>query len=246
MSDYLSLTSTAQKDRECTFHVVKADSNFAYLGILFQKGSPLKRKLNVAAAGLTNSGKKDRIFNFWLGNGKCSKSNDFYPLELSHFKNLFILVSYGLIACLCILVVSLSWKCVKRYREMSNSDGNSIEQVNWTKLQILVCKNRQIYIKCKNKHFSTGWNQVAPSKFWTCWPIYTLSAMGLSISLVCHLKCSRYAYKELIYLVASCDISLSFYIRWLGLHGTVYDLAWGILDDNMLPSPERICCMQAW
>ena len=106
-------------DKNCTFNVIKADKGIAFIGIAFPKGSTLKRKLNYAAAGLTNSGKKDRFFNYWFGSGKCKASIDFYPLELSHFKNLFIWVSYGLLMSLCILVISLCLKCIGKYRETS-------------------------------------------------------------------------------------------------------------------------------
>ncbi len=126
VADFLSLRRTAQIDRDCTLQVVKADSNFAYLGICLQKGSPLIRKLNLAAAGMTNCGKKDRIFNSWLGSGKCKPSIAFYPLELGHFKNLFISVSYGLLACLCILFISLSWKCVCKYKGESHEVSQDI------------------------------------------------------------------------------------------------------------------------
>ncbi len=130
VSDFLSLTRTAQMDKDCTFHLVRADASFAYLGMLFQKGSALKRKLNFAAADMTPSGVKDKIFNFWLGSGKCKPSNDFYPLELSHFKNLFMLMLYGLLACLCILVFSLSWKCVCKYKQLSQEISQNVE-MHW-------------------------------------------------------------------------------------------------------------------
>ncbi len=130
LSDYLSLSITAQKDKDCTFSVIKADSNFAYLGMLFQKGSPLKRKLNVAAAGMTASGVKDRIFNFWFTSDKCSTSNEVYPLELSHFKNLFIFSGYGILGCLCILILSLSWKLACRlYRKLANRASENLESL---------------------------------------------------------------------------------------------------------------------
>ncbi len=117
VSDYLSLTRTARMEKDCTFHVVKADSSVLFIVNAFKKGSTLKRKFNFAAAGLTKSGKKDRIFNFWLGSGKCKASNDFYPLELNHFKNLFIWLSSGLIASAFILVISTAWKWKCKYTE---------------------------------------------------------------------------------------------------------------------------------
>ncbi len=121
VADYLSLTRTAQMDKNCTFNVIKADQGVVFIGIAFPKGSPLKRKLDSGAAGLTNSGKKDRIFNFWFGSGKCKASIYFYPLELSHFKNLFIWASYGLLASFFILIFSLCLKCISKYREASQN-----------------------------------------------------------------------------------------------------------------------------
>ena len=117
VSDYLSLTQTARMDKDCTFHVVQADSSAVFIAHLFKKGSPLKRKFNFAAAGLTNSGKKDRIFNYWFGSGNCKESNDFYPLELNHFKNMYVWWSSGLIASVIILAISMVWKCKCKYTE---------------------------------------------------------------------------------------------------------------------------------
>eukprot|EP00794_Sanderia_malayensis_P008670 gene8670-9606_t len=61
-SDYLSLTTTAAAmDSQCTFKVVKIETEFGGLGFSFRRGSPWKRKLNLAAVSMVDSGRKDQL-----------------------------------------------------------------------------------------------------------------------------------------------------------------------------------------
>eukprot|EP00794_Sanderia_malayensis_P009488 gene9488-10479_t len=114
-SDYLSLTTTAAKiDSECTFKVVKVESDFGGLGISFKKGSPWKRKLNLAAVGMVDSGRKDQLVKFWFGDGKCKPINQFFSLDKKHFAKLFIWLFSGIISCFSILFVTHAWKLVNK------------------------------------------------------------------------------------------------------------------------------------
>ncbi len=115
-------------DTDCAFKVIQADSNFGGLGLSFRKGSPWKRKLNLASVAMADSGEKDRLLKFWFGSGTCHMTNEFGAIGVDHVANLFICASYGVCGCVIIMLIMFifnkaSKKCFSKSRSLSSSDS---------------------------------------------------------------------------------------------------------------------------
>ena len=83
------------------------------VGLTFSKTFAWKRRFNLAAIDISNSGKSDDIVKRWFNQQICRSSNIFYSLDIKRMSLLFVWLSVGILACVVIMFIVVSIKKIK-------------------------------------------------------------------------------------------------------------------------------------
>ena len=111
--DYLSLKYAHSRDRDCTIRVLQLKNAQVGVALSFNKQSTWKRRLNLAAISLVNTGSSDTITNKWFKFQNCINKNTFYSLDITRMSALFVWVSVGILGCIIIFTIAFFIRCTK-------------------------------------------------------------------------------------------------------------------------------------
>eukprot|EP00795_Rhopilema_esculentum_P013271 gene13271-4104_t len=87
--DYYSIAYTQALDRDCMIKVLRLNDAEMGVGLTFSKTFAWKRRLNLAAIDISNSGKSDDFVQKWFNQQICRSSNIFYSLDIKRMSLLY-------------------------------------------------------------------------------------------------------------------------------------------------------------
>ncbi len=114
--DTYSLRNKAAYDKNCSLKIIPIKASERSIGLVFQKGSTWKRRLNHAVMHMISSGKSDKLLKTWFSDKTCIKSLDYFQLGISEIVVLFYFLAVGIAGCVLIALVLAVWTMLLKWK----------------------------------------------------------------------------------------------------------------------------------
>ncbi|KAL3848974.1 hypothetical protein ACJIZ3_010856 [Penstemon smallii] len=139
---------------KCQFSIVGRAFTKSGWGFAFQRDSPLAIDLSTSILQLSENGELQRIYDKWLNQNACSKSNQTSPvfasrLSLSSFWGLFLICSVACSLALTVFFCRVCWLYSRYNAEVDEGDIEHAETPRPSKRSLRATKNFKVFVDKK-------------------------------------------------------------------------------------------------